>query len=149
VQVRTAVAAPASTVWSIVADPHSYSAWVCGTVAIRGADTGWPRPGARLHHVFGPWPLRVHDHTTMLSARPGRCAEMQACARPLGVVRAVVRIDPAPHGSMVCLREDAIGGWLLRWPRIGWLVQRLRNRLSIRRLGRLSEVAVRPSHRRG
>lgn len=135
VEVRAAAAAPARSVWRLLADPYSYARWVGGTKRVRYADPSWPAPGSRLHHTFGPWLIRVHDHTTVLAARPPREIVLQALARPLGRIRVEIDVSDAATGRTdIVLRELAQGGLVARFPRIGHAVQLRRNRRSVARL---------------
>ena len=126
-------------VWACLADPYSFAEWVAGTSRIRSADASWPAPGAELHHSWGVWPVKVRDHTTVIAADPPRRLLLEARARPAGAVHAEIRVLTEPGGAHVVLYEDLIEGWGVRWPRLGRIVQYLRNRRSVRRLAALAE----------
>lgn len=125
-------------VWRVLADPWSWSAWVGGARRIRDADPTWPQPGSRLFHRWGPRPLAVRDHTTVLAADPPRRLVVTARARPWGAVRAELRLAAAGAGTELTLREDAASGIVTWFPRLGHAVQQRRNQRSIDNLVRLT-----------
>jgi hypothetical protein len=138
--VRRLVAAPVDAVWSILADGWSYSSWVVGTARIRSVEPSWPRPGSRIHHSFGTWPLLIDDHTRVLREEPGRLLELQARGWPAG--EAQVRIELRPSGGQceVTIAEDAVSGpGALVPPVIRQPLIALRNRETVRRLAMLAE----------
>jgi hypothetical protein len=114
---------------------------VAGTFRIRSADASWPAPGAELHHSWGIWPVQVRDRTTVIAADPPRRLVLEARARPVGAVRAEIRVLTEPGGARVVLCEDLVEGWGARWPGLGRIVQYLRNRRSVRRLAALAECS--------
>lgn len=130
--------APPSAVWRVLADPYSYAQWVDGTQRIRSADPSWPRPGATLHHRFGPPLLRTHDRTIVRAAEPPHRLALTAYARPFGVVAVEVHVRADGTGSRIALCEELQRGLGARFPRLGGAVQRGRMRRSVRRLARLS-----------
>jgi uncharacterized protein YndB with AHSA1/START domain len=126
-------------VWHCLADPHSYARWVSGTAEVRAADPRWPAGGTRLHHRFGPWPLRFRDHSTVLACEPPQRLVLAASARPFGVVHVEVLVRAEGSGARITLSERMIGGLGARWPRLGRAVQVPRNRRSLRLLVGLAE----------
>lgn len=62
--------ASAEAVWEVLADPQAYGEWVVGTQRIRGADDGFPDPGARLYHSVGAGRLSLSDTTSVVEAEP-------------------------------------------------------------------------------
>lgn len=132
--------APVDVVWALLADPWSYSRWVCGTVRIRAADPDWPAPGSRLHHSFGPWPVRVHDDTRVLEAdRPTRLV-LLARARPLGSVRVEIALSPRGGGTAVTMRQHLRGGLGAWFAGAGHVIQLRRNRHSLTNLLELCDA---------
>lgn len=125
-------------VWRVVANPWNWSAWVSGARRIRDADPTWPQPGSRLFHRWGPRPMQVRDHTTVLVADPPHRLVVEGRARPWGEVRAELRLDAAGDGTDVTLREDAVGGLVTRLPRLGHAVQVRRNQRSLENLVKLA-----------
>jgi uncharacterized protein YndB with AHSA1/START domain len=132
---------PPERIWACLADPYSFARWVAGTFRIRSADASWPAPGAELHHSWGIWPVQVRDRTTVIAADPPRRLVLEARARPVGAVRAEIRVLTEPGGARVVLCEDLVEGWGARWPGLGRIVQYLRNRRSVRRLAVLAECS--------
>ena len=79
----------------MLADPDSYAYWVVGSKRIRDADASWPAPGSRFHHTVGVGPLTVDDHTESLAADRPRRLVLRANARPLGVAKVEIELEPA------------------------------------------------------
>lgn len=143
--VERVVEAPVERVWAFLAEPKSYAGWVSGTSRIRHADRNWPAVGAQLHHCWGVGPLRVRDRTTVVAAEPPHRLVLLARARPVGVVRAEIAVTGQPDGTRIVLTEELLSGWALRLPRLSAIVQRLRNRRSVRRLATLAAAVDRTS----
>jgi len=74
-------------VWAVLADGWSYAGWVVGASHIRDVDTGWPKPGTRIHHSVGPWPLTIEDVTEVVRCEPSRLLELDARLWPAGTAR--------------------------------------------------------------
>ena len=81
------VEAPVDAVWAVLADGWSYAGWVVGASHIRDVDTGWPKPGTRIHHSVGPWPLVIQDITEVVRCEPSRLLELDARLWPAGAAR--------------------------------------------------------------
>lgn len=143
VRLQAHSSADVEAVWRCLADPYSFSGWVAGTAAIRGADPQWPATGARLYHQFGRWPLRTRDHTTVLASEPPHRIRLSAAARPLALVEADVTVVAEGSGTRIMLCERVVGGFGARFPRITRAVQRRRNRRSLDRLVSVVEAARR------
>lgn len=128
-------------VFAVLADGWSYSDWVVGTVHIRDVDETWPAPGSKLHHKAGPWPLSLHDSSTVAECDPGRSLTLKAGLWPLG--QANVRIDLQKLGSTatrVTMTEDFEAGPLLFLRnKLNDLVLHRRNIESLRRLADIAE----------
>lgn len=93
----------------MLADPESYAYWVVGSKRIRDADPGWPAPGTRFHHTVGVGPLTIDDHTESLSADPPRRLVLKAKARPLGVAKVEIELEPQRGGTCVTITENPTG----------------------------------------
>jgi uncharacterized protein YndB with AHSA1/START domain len=132
--------APPERVFAVLADASSYSHWVVGTRAVRAADEGFPAPGTRFHHRLGVPPLTVDDHTEVLASDPPRRLVLLTKARPLGVARVELRLEPDGAGTRVTMTETPadVRTRLLMNPLTDPLV-RARNVQSLRRLRRLAE----------
>ena len=105
------VHAPASVVWSVLADGWQFATWVVGASRIRDVAPEWPEPGSRLHHSFGVWPALIDDHTEVLIADPGRTLLLKARGWPAGEAHVRIKITPSgPDVSVVSIAEDAIAG---------------------------------------
>jgi Polyketide cyclase / dehydrase and lipid transport len=139
-EVAQTVAAPLDRVWAVLADGWTYSDWVVGTAHIRDVDPHWPRPGSRIHHKAGPWPLSLHDTTLVVACEQRRVLHLRPRMWPLG--EAEVRItltEVSPQRTRVTLAEDFRAG-PLRWVRtkLNDLLMHRRNRESLRRLADLA-----------
>ncbi|GAA3657060.1 SRPBCC family protein [Lentzea roselyniae] len=86
-EVSLDVEAPIDAVWAVLADGWSYAGWVVGASHIRDVDTGWPKPGTRIHHSVGPWPLVIDDTTEVVRCEPSRLLELDARLWPAGAAR--------------------------------------------------------------
>jgi hypothetical protein len=143
---RTFQASPAQ-VFAVLADGWTYSDWVVGTVHIRDVDEGWPQVGTNLHHKAGPWPLSLHDSSTVLEMVPDRLLKLRAGLWPLGSAVIEIILDPLADGqTRVTMKEDFEAGPLL-WVRnkINDLVLHRRNIESLRRL---SDIVLRQANKR-
>ncbi|MDG4766602.1 SRPBCC family protein [Solwaraspora sp. WMMD406] len=153
-------------VFAVLGDGWTYSDWVVGTVHVRDVDDHWPRPGARLLHNAGPWPLSLADSSTVVSCDPPHELILRAGLWPLGAATVTFRLAPTEaNGTRVSIDETFTGGplgWLtgrppgwmtggplcrvpgcpLRraWTTIDDLVLQHRNRETLRRL---SDIATR------
>jgi uncharacterized protein YndB with AHSA1/START domain len=106
---RRFIPAEPETVWRVLADPGSYAYWVVGSKRIRKADANWPAPGSRFHHTVGVGPLTVDDHTESLAADPPRRLVLRAKARPLGLAKVEIELEPERGGTCVTLTENPTG----------------------------------------
>jgi uncharacterized protein YndB with AHSA1/START domain len=136
---RRFIPAPPEAVWRVLADPSSYGHWVVGSKRVRDADPTWPAPGSRFHHTVGIGPLTVDDHTESLAADPPRRLVLRAKARPLGLAKVEIELEPERGGTCVTLRENPTGPQkpLAYFPPLQLLTW-LRNTESLARIERLA-----------
>ena len=126
-------------VFAVLADPRSYSYWVVGSSTVRDADDGWPARRTRFHHTVGWGPLRVRDHTEVEDVEPGRFLQLLANARPFGVARVKLDLEPVPGGTEVTMVERPAGWFgVLGLNPLVHVITHVRN---VRSLGRLAELA--------
>ncbi|MBL7261947.1 SRPBCC family protein [Paractinoplanes lichenicola] len=138
--VQRTVQAPPDSVFAVLADGWTYSDWVVGTAHIRDVDQHWPQVGAELHHKAGPWPLSLHDSSTVLAMEPGRHLRLRAGLWPLGEAVVDIRLEPAGAGTRVTMSEQFERGPLLAARnKINDLVLHQRNVEALRRLADLAE----------
>jgi uncharacterized protein YndB with AHSA1/START domain len=131
---------PPERVFAVLADGWTYPLWVVGATHMREVDEHWPRPGARLHHSVGAWPLMLSDVTEVIAVVPERRLELEAYARPLGGARIVIELRARDGGTEVSMNE-----WLGRG--VGRLVPGVVQQLMLRprnieSLQRLEAIAV-------
>ena len=146
--VQRTLQTPPDKVFAVLADGWTYSDWVVGTVHIRDVDESWPAPGSKLHHKAGPWPLSLHDSSTVESMTPDRELILLAGLWPLGQARVQIRLEPVgTNATLVTMEEDFQAGPLLALRnKINDLVLHRRNTESLRRL---SDIATRDRARQG
>ena len=106
---RRFIPAPPQAVWDVLADPDSYAHWVVGSKRVRDADPSWPAPGSRFHHTVGFGPFTVDDHTESVAYDPPRRLELRAKARPLGLAKVTLELEPQDGGTLVRLTENLTG----------------------------------------
>ncbi|MGN9805922.1 SRPBCC family protein [Micromonospora sp. L32] len=134
--------APPQRVFDVLADGWTYSDWVVGTVHVRDVDDTWPRVGSQLHHKAGPWPLSLHDSSTVLACEPPHKMVIKAGLWPAGEAIVVFTLEPVgTDATRVRIGEDFAAG-PLRWIRnkLNDLVLHQRNKETLRRL---SDIATR------
>lgn len=139
-EVSVDVEAPIDQVWAVLADGWSYAGWVVGASHIRTVDPGWPKPGARIHHSVGPWPLTIEDTTEVVRCEPSRLLELDARAWPAGTARITLTLAARSESvTQVVMREASRRGPLSLLP--GFVENALlvpRNRESLARLESLA-----------
>ncbi|WP_346535061.1 SRPBCC family protein [Micromonospora sp. DPT] len=129
-------------VFDVLADGWTYSDWVVGTVHVRDVDDSWPRVGSQLHHKAGPWPLSLHDSSTVLACEPPHKMVIKAGLWPAGEAIVVFTLEPVgADRTRVRIGEDFAAG-PLRWLRnkLNDLVLHQRNKETLRRL---ADIATR------
>ncbi|GGM32658.1 SRPBCC family protein [Promicromonospora citrea] len=97
-------------VLGVLADGWLYSTWVVGAARIRAVDPDWPRPGTRILHSVGLWPVLIDDETVVRSWDPERSIELQARGWPAGEASVRIEVRPAASGCVVRIVEDATKG---------------------------------------
>jgi uncharacterized protein YndB with AHSA1/START domain len=140
ITVRT-VDAPPEQVFAVLSDGWTYSDWVVGTSHIRDVDDNWPQVGSKLHHKAGPWPLSLHDSSTVTEMTRDRHLNLQAGLWPLGEANVDLQLEPAgPGRTRVIMREEFASG-PLRGLKNGLhnIVLHRRNIEALRRLADLAE----------
>jgi uncharacterized protein YndB with AHSA1/START domain len=139
--VTRTVQAPPGQVFAVLADGWSYSDWVVGTVHIRDVEPHWPAPGSKLHHKAGPWPLSLHDSSTVLACTPDRELKLTAGLWPMGAARVDIRLTPVDGGATRVEIEEEFTEGPLRWVqnKLNDLLLHRRNVESLRRLADIAE----------
>ena len=139
-EVRCTTAASPEAVFAVLADGWLFSAWVVGAARVRAVDVGWPKPGTKIEHSFGFWPVMVNDVSVVLSSEPPRHLVIRPKGWPLGEARVELRIDAWEQGSLITMTEDAVAGpgRLVPQP-VRQVLIAARNREALRRLSLLAE----------
>jgi hypothetical protein len=135
-EVSTRVPASPEQVFDVLADGWSYVGWVVGASHIREVDAGWPAKGTRIHHSIGPWPLLLHDVTSVRAVDRPRSLELDGRMWPFGVARIRLELTEVEPGvTEVRMIERAVRGPGRFVPNpIQALLLVPRNRESLRRL---------------
>ena len=134
--------APIENVFTVLADPESYSHWVVGSNKIREYDAEWPDEGATFHHTQGKWPLTVDDTSSVVEVEADRRLVLEVRTRPFVVAKVDLELSPAEGGkTRVRMTERPIGGWVkpIYNPLLD-LATYLRNAVGLDRLARLAEA---------
>lgn len=85
-----------------------------GTAHIRAVDATWPEVGSQIHHSVGPWPLVLHDATTVREFSPGRHLILRAGFWPAGEAEVEFTVEPVADGVRLRMAETVLGG-PMRW----------------------------------
>lgn len=135
------VAASIGQVWDVLADGWSYAGWVVGASHIRAVDDGWPKPGTRIHHSVGPWPLVIQDSTEIVRCEAPGLLELDARLWPVGAARITLALRArAELVTEVRMTEVVARGPSALLPRFAQdLLLIPRNRESLRRFAALAE----------
>ena len=107
----TEIAVPPSAVFAVLADGHDYDEWVVGAKHIRDVDAGWPEPGTKIHHTVGFGPFELKDETVVEEVDTDRRLVLKAKARPAGIARIVMTLEPTASGTKVVMEEAPISGF--------------------------------------
>lgn len=139
-RVSTTTSAEPRRVFDVLVDPYSYEHWVVGNRSVRGVDANWPEEGSRFHHNVGFGPVNTDDSTKVIEIdRPWRLV-LEARARPSGVAKVAVTLEPERGGTKVTIEEEPIRGMAKRWHNpVFDLLIKLRNVECLRRLKKLAE----------
>lgn len=143
------VQAPPHVVFDVLCDAPSYVLWVVGSKHIRGVDAEWPQPGAKIHHIVGWGPFEDHDTTEVLEIDPPHRLRLEARAWPFGTAEVAITLTPDGDATHLQITETPLRGPARRFD--CWPMERavaLRNRWSVRRLGRWAEERYRGTPRR-
>jgi uncharacterized protein YndB with AHSA1/START domain len=137
---RTINASP-ERVFSVLSDGWTYSDWVVGTSHIREVDAAWPQQGSQLHHKAGPWPLSLHDSSTVIDVVPESHLALRAGLWPLGEAEVQLTLEPlSPQRTRVVMREEFKAGPLRTMRnKINDIFLHRRNIEALRRLADIAE----------
>ncbi|WP_127503088.1 SRPBCC family protein [Actinoplanes solisilvae] len=141
--VQRTVQAPPDRVFAVLADGWTYSDWVVGTTHIRDVDEAWPQVGAELHHKAGPWPLSLHDSSTVVLVEQDRRLRLRAGLWPLGEAVVDIRLEPEGIGATRVIMHEQFerGPLLAARNKLNDLVLHRRNIEALRRLADIAENA--------
>jgi uncharacterized protein YndB with AHSA1/START domain len=147
VEVSMTVQATREQVFAVLADGWSFASWVVGASHIRAVDVGWPKVGSRIHHSVGPWPIQVHDITSVRAVEEPRLLELDARLWPFGAARVRLELDSVDNGATrVRMYEQVVRGPGRVLPNAAQAVVLIpRNRESLRRLADIAMGRERPT----
>ncbi len=134
------IAADPDTVFTVLADPHTYPAWLVGNAEVRHVDDDWPRPGSSFRHRVDAWPLTLSDTSSVVEVEPRRLLRLDVRARPLIHAVATFRLVGNSTRTIVTLEEEPALRLLgnLGRPLLDPLTH-VRNHASLRRLAEYIE----------
>jgi uncharacterized protein YndB with AHSA1/START domain len=127
-------------VFRVLADGWQFPSWVVGSSRMRDVAEEWPRPGSRLQHSFGVWPVLIDDATIAFEYDPPRRLVLKARGWPIGEARVELQVKSHPEGALVRIQEEAVTGPGRLIPR--WVLDvflQLRNAETLHRLAYLAE----------
>ena len=134
----------AQDVFDVLADGWSFATWVVGAARIRDVDATWPKPGSRIHHSVGVWPLLISDTTSVESIDAPDEIVLKVRAWPTGEGQVRITCEETGDVTRVTMQEDATAGPALA------LVKPLRDAMlhprnteTLRRLAYLAESRAR------
>jgi uncharacterized protein YndB with AHSA1/START domain len=134
------IAAPRERVFAVLAEPSSYAEWLVGTKQVRGAEGGWPKPGARMHHSVGAGPVTIDDSTEVLECDEPARLVLLARLGPLGEFKVDLRLEQVEgDATKVTMLEGPVEGISRFAGPAGDAFGYARNALSLRRLKELAE----------
>lgn len=93
-------------VWAVLADGWRYAEWVVGAKAIRDVDREFPKAGSKLYHRFGVGRFTIDDSTVIEEVEENKRIVLRARARPAGVARVIVELEPTPDGGTTITMEE-------------------------------------------
>src|SRR6476659_6586262 len=92
------VSASPERVFEVLSDGWQYAGWVVGSVKVRAVESDWPRPGTRIHHAVGAWPMILQDETKVEVCEAPSHLVLLARGRPLGEARVDLRMEQTAAG---------------------------------------------------
>jgi hypothetical protein len=126
-------------VMAVLSDGWLFGLWVVGASHIRRVDADWPRPGSKIHHAIGVWPVLVKDNSESKAYDPDGMLELKARGYPLGEALVRIEVHDEDGGSRIVLGERIVSGPGTILRPIERLVVPPRNRESLDRLVALAE----------
>ena len=127
-------------VWDVLADGWLCPLWVVGASRMRDVDEAWPKPGSRIYHSIGVWPMLINDDTEVLEASPEQMLRLKAKGQFLGKAEVLITLTPVGAETDVEISETAISGPGAVIPEAAMApVMNWRNTETLRRLAYLAE----------
>jgi hypothetical protein len=127
-------------VFDVLEDGWSYATWVVGAARIREVDTGWPKPGTRIHHSVGLWPVLLSDTTEVEHVDAPRELRLKVRAWPTGAGIVTMTCHAKGDRTEVVMEERMVSGPASWLPEpVQDLLLHPRNIEALRRLGYLAE----------
>ncbi|KWW98129.1 SRPBCC family protein [Carbonactinospora thermoautotrophica] len=133
---------PPEAVFDVLSDGWLYASWVVGASQVRAVSPTWPKPGSKIHHSVGAWPLLINDRTEVVEADPPRRLVLRAHAWPAGAAIVELRFDRDGTGTLVSMREYPVAGPARLLGRLLGPILHIRNVESLKRLGYIAEGRI-------
>ena len=131
-------------VFDVLEDGWSYATWVVGAARIREVDEGWPKPGSRIHHSVGMWPLLLSDNTEVEHVDSPRELRLKVRAWPTGAGVVTMTCIPRGDKTEVVMEEQMVSGPASVLPKpMQDVLLHPRNVEALRRLAYLAERRAR------
>jgi len=102
------IEARSDTVFAVIADPHTYPAWLVGNAEVREVEPDWPRPGSKFHHRVGIGPFTLADSSEVVEIEPGRLLRLHVRARPFISAMSTFRVVGDGVRTVVSLEEEPV-----------------------------------------
>ncbi len=127
-------------VFDILTDGWNYATWVVGAARIRSVDSDFPKPGAKIHHSVGVWPMLISDDTEVERLEEPRELQLRVKAWPTGEGRVRITCTPRGRQTEVVIEEESVSGPATLMPTaLENVILHLRNVETLRRLTYLAE----------
>lgn len=133
------VAAPATTVFAVLADPRAYDDLLPGGRRVRSFDQDWPQAGSAVHQTLRIGPLGVPEAVEMVAIDEPRAVRLRARLVPLGLHRIDFLLGAEDGGTYVTVESWPVAGpaaklWnpvldQMAWARNEEILRRLRHRV--------------------
>lgn len=133
------VAAPAATVFAVLADPRAYDDLLPGARRVRGFDQDWPQAGSAVHQTLRIGPLGLPEAVEVVEIDEPHLVRLQARLFPLCLHRLDFLLRTEDGGTYVTVESRPVAGpaaklWnpvldQMAWARSEEVLRRLRHQV--------------------